>query len=70
MVTLDVDMPRMDGLTALGEMVSKHRTPVVMLKFAHIKRGSIDDSSVREREPSISYANRLVLHKSNRWPAN
>jgi two-component system chemotaxis response regulator CheB len=30
-VTLDVDMPRMDGLTALGEMVSKHHTPVVML---------------------------------------
>lgn len=30
-VTLDVDMPRMDGLTALGEMVSKSRTPVVML---------------------------------------
>jgi two-component system, chemotaxis family, protein-glutamate methylesterase/glutaminase len=30
-VTLDVDMPRMDGLTALAEMVSKHRTAVVML---------------------------------------
>ena len=30
-VTLDVDMPRMDGLTALAEMVSKHGTPVVML---------------------------------------
>lgn len=30
-VTLDVDMPRMDGLTALGEMVSKYHTPVVML---------------------------------------
>src|SRR5882762_2130755 len=30
-VTLDVDMPRMDGLTALGEMVSKHHTPVIML---------------------------------------
>src|SRR5262249_3127094 len=30
-VTLDVDMPRMDGLTALGEMVSKHGTPVIML---------------------------------------
>ena len=30
-VTLDVDMPRMDGLTALSEMVSKHRTPVIML---------------------------------------
>jgi len=30
-VTLDVDMPRMDGLTALGELVSKHRTPVIML---------------------------------------
>jgi len=30
-VTLDVDMPRMDGLTALGEMVSRYRTPVVML---------------------------------------
>lgn len=30
-VTLDVDMPRMDGLTALAEMVTKHRTPVIML---------------------------------------
>src|SRR4029079_6237077 len=30
-VTLDVDMPRMDGLTALSEMVSKHHTPVIML---------------------------------------
>src|SRR3977135_2383249 len=30
-VTLDVDMPRMDGLTALAEMVSKYRTPVIML---------------------------------------
>jgi two-component system chemotaxis response regulator CheB len=30
-VTLDVDMPRMDGLTALAEMVSRYRTPVVML---------------------------------------
>jgi len=30
-VTLDVDMPRMDGLTALGELVSKHHTPVIML---------------------------------------
>ncbi len=30
-VTLDVDMPRMDGLTALREIVAKHRTPVVML---------------------------------------
>lgn len=30
-VTLDVDMPRMDGLTALSEIVSKHHTAVVML---------------------------------------
>ncbi|HLG13767.1 MAG TPA: chemotaxis response regulator protein-glutamate methylesterase [Blastocatellia bacterium] len=30
-VTLDVDMPRMDGLTTLDHIVSKHRTPVVML---------------------------------------
>ncbi len=30
-VTLDVDMPRMDGLTALAEMVSKYHTPVIML---------------------------------------
>jgi two-component system, chemotaxis family, protein-glutamate methylesterase/glutaminase len=30
-VTLDVDMPRMDGLTALAEMVAKHSTPVIML---------------------------------------
>jgi len=38
-VTLDVDMPRMDGLTALGELVSKHRTPVIMLS-AHTTRGA------------------------------
>src|SRR5262249_8958791 len=30
-VTLDVDMPRMDGITALNEMVSKHQIPVIML---------------------------------------
>lgn len=30
-VTMDVDMPRMDGLTALQEIVARHRTPVVML---------------------------------------
>src|SRR5215470_10421298 len=30
-VTLDVDMPRMDGITALGLIVSKHRVPVLML---------------------------------------
>lgn len=30
-VTLDVDMPRMDGIATLGQIVSKHRIPVVML---------------------------------------
>jgi two-component system, chemotaxis family, protein-glutamate methylesterase/glutaminase len=30
-VTLDVDMPRMDGLTTLRHIVAKHRIPVVML---------------------------------------
>jgi len=30
-VTLDVDMPRVDGLTALREIVAKHTVPVVML---------------------------------------
>jgi two-component system chemotaxis response regulator CheB len=30
-ITLDVDMPRMDGITALGVIVSKHRIPVLML---------------------------------------
>src|SRR6185369_1526041 len=30
-VTLDVEMPRMDGLTTLDHIVSKHRLPVVML---------------------------------------
>src|SRR5215467_7935652 len=30
-VTLDVDMPRMDGITTLGLIVSKHRVPVLML---------------------------------------
>ena len=30
-ITLDVDMPRMDGITALGLIVSKHKIPVLML---------------------------------------
>jgi two-component system chemotaxis response regulator CheB len=30
-VTLDIDMPRMDGLTALSHIVSKHGIPVIML---------------------------------------
>lgn len=30
-ITLDVDMPRMDGLTTLRHIVSKHHIPVVML---------------------------------------
>jgi two-component system, chemotaxis family, protein-glutamate methylesterase/glutaminase len=30
-ITLDVDMPRMDGITALGVIVSKHKIPVLML---------------------------------------
>lgn len=29
-VTLDVDMPRMDGITALGQIVSKEKLPVLM----------------------------------------
>lgn len=29
-VTLDVDMPRMDGITALRHIVSRHRIPVLM----------------------------------------
>ena len=30
-VTLDIDMPRMDGLTALNHIVEKHGIPVIML---------------------------------------
>lgn len=30
-VTLDVDMPRMDGIATLGVIVSKHKVPVLML---------------------------------------
>lgn len=30
-VTLDVDMPRMDGIATLGHIVRKHKIPVVML---------------------------------------
>lgn len=30
-VTLDVDMPRMDGITTLGQIVSRYSIPVVML---------------------------------------
>jgi two-component system chemotaxis response regulator CheB len=30
-VTLDVDMPRMDGITALGLIMAKHKLPVLMV---------------------------------------
>src|SRR5205085_9760413 len=30
-VTRDLEMPRMDGLTTLAQIVAKHRLPVVML---------------------------------------
>lgn len=40
-VTLDVDMPRMDGLTALSEMVSKHHTPVIMLSSLTTRGASL-----------------------------
>jgi two-component system chemotaxis response regulator CheB len=30
-ITLDIDMPRMDGLTALRQIVTRHSIPVVML---------------------------------------
>lgn len=30
-VTLDVDMPRMDGMTALSQIVSRNKVPVIML---------------------------------------
>lgn len=51
-VTLDVDMPRMDGMTALAEIVSKHRVPVIMLSslttrgaaltMQALERGAVD----------------------------
>jgi two-component system chemotaxis response regulator CheB len=40
-VTLDVDMPRMDGITALSEMVSKHRIPVIMLSALTTRGASL-----------------------------
>lgn len=30
-ITMDIDMPRMDGITALGRIVARHSVPVVML---------------------------------------
>jgi len=51
-VTLDVDMPRMDGLTALSEIAGKNRTPVIMLSslttrgaaltMQALERGAVD----------------------------
>jgi two-component system chemotaxis response regulator CheB len=38
-VTLDIDMPRMDGLTALSHIVSRHDVPVIMLSSL-TKRGA------------------------------
>lgn len=51
-VTLDVDMPRMDGMTALSHIVSRHRVPVIMLSsltargaeltMKALERGAVD----------------------------
>lgn len=51
-VTLDIDMPRMDGLTTLDHIVSRHRLPVVMLSsftasgaaatMQALERGAVD----------------------------
>jgi two-component system chemotaxis response regulator CheB len=38
-VTLDIQMPRMDGLTALGYIMTDHPTPVIMLS-AYAKEDS------------------------------
>ncbi len=38
-ITLDIEMPRMDGLTALGYIMSERPTPVIMLS-AYTKYGS------------------------------
>ena len=40
-ITLDVDMPRMDGITALAEIVSKHRIPTVMLSSLTTRGASL-----------------------------
>jgi two-component system chemotaxis response regulator CheB len=40
-VTLDVDMPRMDGMTALKFLVSKHHIPVVMLSSLTTRGASL-----------------------------
>src|SRR5437868_11303270 len=53
-VTLDVEMPRMDGLTTLERIVNEHRLPVVMLS-SFTERGAeatmkeIGRASCRER---------------------
>lgn len=33
-ITMDVEMPKMDGLTALGQIMNKHALPVVMVSSA------------------------------------
>src|SRR5436853_2749939 len=40
-ITLDVDMPRMDGITALTEIVSKHRIPTLMLSSLTTRGASL-----------------------------
>jgi two-component system chemotaxis response regulator CheB len=40
-VTLDVDMPRMDGIATLGQIVSKYRIPVLMLSSLTTRGASL-----------------------------
>ncbi len=40
-ITLDVEMPEMDGITALAEIMRKHPTPVIMCSYLTKKQADI-----------------------------
>ena len=41
-ITMDIDMPRMDGITALRHIVAKHSVPVVNAELAYVGRRGND----------------------------
>ena len=63
-VTLDVEMPRMDGITALKHIMVKHSTPTVMISaltkegaittFDSLKYGAIDVIAKPSRRQNVS----------------
>ena len=72
-ITMDVEMPRMDGLTALQYIMANHPTPVVMLSaftqqgtratVLALMRGAVDFVPKPDAQSDIHFVVKKLIHK-------